>query len=101
MELLFPHECHNCGLVDEARFTYAGPHIKQVCNGCACYVKFVSKGIIPDTKEIKLKVWAISTDLEKIDLCKGLIGFVPNLVGVDEKLMYWRLYLKMREEFNA
>jgi len=101
MELLFPHECHNCGLVDEAKFIYAGPHIKQVCNGCDRYVKFVSQSIIPDVREIKLRIWAISTNVVLIDVYKGMSGFVPDLTGLDGKIMYWRLYLKMREGENA
>lgn len=100
MELLFPHKCNHCGVTDEAKFIYAGPHIKQVCNNCGKYVKFVSQAIIPDVKEIKLKIWAISTDIELIDFTKGLSGFIHDLTGVDEKINYWRLYLKMREDKN-
>jgi len=87
-------------LTDEAKFTYAGPHIKQACNKCNAYVKFVSKSILPDVKEIKLKIWALSEDLDVIEIYKGKIGFVENLNGTDEKIMYWRLYLKIREVSN-
>lgn len=98
MELLLPHECSYCGLTDEAKFTYAGPHIKQVCNGCNRYVKFFNKSLIPDVKEIKLKIWGITTELNAIDYCKGLIGFIDGLKGLDEKMIYWRLYLCVRKE---
>ena len=52
--------CHKCGVIDEARFAYAGPHIKQVCNNCHFYVKFFNVKLIPDVKEIKLKIIALS-----------------------------------------
>lgn len=97
MELLVPHECHSCGSVDEAKFTYAGPHIKQVCNGCGRYVKFFSKNCIPDVMEIKFKIWYIVKDTAKIELIKARIGFQDDLSGLDEKMMYWRLYLSVRK----
>lgn len=102
-ELLIPHECHSCGVIDEAKFVYAGPHIKQVCNGCGKYVKFFSKYAIPDVKEIKLKIWGITRDISKIDEIKSNLGF-PNdteyVSNIDSKMMYWRLYLTLRQEDN-
>lgn len=102
MELLIPHECHYCGLVDEAKFVYAGPHIKQVCNGCNRYVKFFSKYQIPDIKEIKLKIWSMTTDVVFIDKLKSEIGFTSSSTAdvLDKKIMYWRLYLKVKANFN-
>ena len=97
MELLVPHECHYCGLVDEAKFIFSGPHVKQVCNGCNRYVKFYSMSAIPDVREIKLKIWSLTTDLNIIDECKIKSSFVPGLSGIDNKITYWRLYLKVRE----
>ena len=97
-KLLVPHECHHCGVVDEAKFVFSGPHIKQVCNGCSRYVKFFSKSKIPDVREIKLKIWSITKDIDYIKKCKEKSSFVENLSGIEQKIMYWRLYLQIREE---
>lgn len=96
MQLLIPNECHYCGLVDEAKFVYAGPHIKQICNGCGKYVKFFDKAKIPDAKETKLVIWSITQDLEKINQAKANCNFIENLTGLDLKIMYWWLYLSIR-----
>lgn len=98
MQLLIPNECHYCGLVDEAKFVYAGPHVKQLCNGCGRYVKFFDKAKIPDSRETKLTIWAITQDIAEISLAKDQIGFVENLKGLDLKMMYWRLYLEIRRK---
>lgn len=93
---MIPYECHVCGVVDEAKFVYAGPHIKQLCNSCGKYVKFFNKALIPDVKEIKLSIWGIKKDVETIEQAKKECGFVDGLTGLDEKIQYWRLYLYMR-----
>lgn len=98
MQLLIPNECTYCGLVDEAKFVYAGPHIKQVCNGCGRYVKFFDKSKIPDSKETKLAIWAITQDIAEIEDSKYRIGFIENLKGLDLKMIYWRLYLETRRK---
>lgn len=82
-------------MVDEARFTYAGPHIKQVCNGCGFYVKFFNVKLIPDIKDIRLKIWAISN--QNIEICKKEVDFIDNLKELDGKMMYWKLYLQVRK----
>jgi hypothetical protein len=97
MELLVPHDCSYCGTTDEAKFIFSGPHLKQVCNGCNRYVKFYSKSAVPDTQEIKHKIWAITQDTAFIDAAKEESGFVISASGFDLKIMYWRLYLKVRE----
>jgi hypothetical protein len=98
MQLLIPNECHYCGLVDEAKFVYAGPHVKQICNGCGKYIKFFDKAKIPDSKETKLAIWAITTDIDSINESKNQIGFVDGLKGLDLKMIYWRLYLEVRRK---
>jgi hypothetical protein len=97
MTLLIPNECHYCGLVDEAKFVYSGPHIKQICNGCDKYIKFFDKSKIPDVKEIKLTIWSITNNIEKISQAKNDCNFVNDLKGLDLKIMYWRLYLQIRK----
>lgn len=97
MELLVPHECQSCGAVDEAKFIFSGPHIKQVCKGCNRYVKFYSKSAIPDVSEVRLKIWSITQDTSFIDAAKEASGFVSGVKGLDGKIYYWRLYLKVRE----
>lgn len=96
----FNNECHKCGVCDEYRFHYAGPHIKAVCNGCGFYVKFIKPQQIPDVKEIKLRIWSMTDQkTEPIETAKQKCAFVPNLKGTDEKLQYWKLYLELRKEF--
>jgi len=97
MQLLIPYECHHCGVVDEAKFVYAGPHVKQICNCCNKYVKFFDKALIPDARETKLRIWAITQDVPKITSAKAEIGFIENLKGLDLKMIYWRLYLQVRK----
>ena len=52
---------------------------------------------MPDVKEIRLKIWSITQDVAYIDAAKEGCSFVPDLSGMDGKMMYWRLYLKLRE----
>lgn len=99
MEPFFETQCHKCGIVDEAKFSYAGPHLKQICCECGAYIKFFDKKLIPDVQEIKLKIWAITGgDLERINEAKKKIEFVDNLTGLYQKIMYWRLYLHIRKQ---
>ena len=100
MELLIPHTCKVCGLTDEAQIRYAGPHLKQSCHHCGTYVKFFSKLLMPDHQEIKLKIWAITQDTSEIEAAKEMCGFVEGLKGLDQKIMYWRLYLYLRDYYT-
>ena len=93
--------CHQCGAMDEAKFTFAGPHIKQVCLHCGCYIKFFNKSSIPDSKDIKQKIWHIADgNIEVINKAKKQVEFLENLTGLNQKLMYWKLYLYLRVECN-
>jgi hypothetical protein len=97
MKAFFEHKCHKCGLIDEARFVHAGPHLKQICNGCGFYVKFIDKSEIPDHIEIKQKIWFIANqNLALIKKAKQEVEFI-ELTGLSRKLQYWKLYLKVRE----
>lgn len=96
MELFIPHNCSACGQTEEAKFVFSGPHVKQICNSCNAYVKFVSKSAIPDATEIKLKIWAITKDVSFIDAAKEQCGFVEGLTGLQNRMMYWRLYLSVK-----
>lgn len=97
MNLLKPFECHHCGVVDEAKFVFSGPHIKQVCNCCDSYVKFISKAQVPDSTETKLRIWSITNQSTLlIEQAKSNCGFIDNLNGVERNIMYWRLYLSVR-----
>lgn len=97
MELLVPHVCHTCGVEDEAKFIFSGPHLKQVCNGCNRYVKFFSKSAVPDITEVRFKIWSLTQDTSFIDAAKEASGFVDGGTGLEGKILYWRLYLKIRE----
>lgn len=96
MELFIPHNCSACGKTEEAKFLFSGPHVKQVCGHCNAYVKFVSKSIIPDATEIRLKIWSITQDVPLIEAAKEQCGFVEGLSGLQNRIMYWRLYLSVR-----
>lgn len=97
MELLVPHVCSHCGVTDEAKFIFSGPHLKQVCNSCGRYVKFFSKSAVPDAREVKFKIWGITQDTSFIDAAKEKSGFVDGFNGLELRMMYWRLYLTVRE----
>lgn len=93
----FQHECHKCGVADEARFVNAGPHVKQVCNNCGFYVKFFDKTLIPDVKDIRLKIWFVcEQDATVITNLKQQCEFVESLQGLQAKLQWWKLYLAAR-----
>lgn len=97
MELFIPHVCHVCGQTDEAKFVFSGPHVKQLCNSCGSYVKFVSKSVVPDATEIRFKIWSLTKDVSLIDAAKEASGYVDNLKGLEKRMMSWRLYLKVKE----
>ncbi|MGJ1360588.1 hypothetical protein ACR79B_05120 [Sphingobacterium spiritivorum] len=98
MNLLKPYECPHCGVADEAKFVFSGPHIKQVCNHCDAYVKFISKSAVPDATEVRLRIWSITNQsTELIEKAKTKCGFVENLKGVERNIMHWRLYLTIRD----
>lgn len=98
---MISHTCNTCGITDEAQFKYAGPHIKQVCNYCGAYVKFFSKGLLPDHKEIKLNIWSmVKGDTEKTETVKSESYHFDGLSGLELKLAWWRLYLETRESFR-
>lgn len=69
------HHCVKCGITDEAKFILGSVHLKQVCNHCGFYVKFFDKTKLPSTAE-----------------CEFI-----ELKGLGKQLMYWRLYLKIRD----
>lgn len=99
MTAFFPHTCTKCGLIDEARFVYAGPHVKQVCNGCGFYVKFFDKALIPDVRDIRAKIWVVAVgNKDLIEQAKYACEFIPGLSGVNGKMMYWKLYLEVRKK---
>lgn len=95
-EFLIPSHCHKCGVIGESRLSWAGPHIKQSCDSCGSYQKFYDKALIPDVREIKIKIWGIANaDLSLIETVKKEINFVENIKGVDAKLEYYKLYKKI------
>lgn len=91
-EYLIPCACHKCGCVGESNLSWAGPHIKQSCSECGAYQKFYDKSLIPDVREIKIRIWGITTNLSVIEKLKQEINFVPNLPKLDAKLQYYKLY---------
>ena len=102
MDLLISNHCHKCGAVDEARLSFAGPHIKQSCNRCGTYKKFISYLEIPDVKLIKLRIAYITEgDITHIEKVKKELGiFNPALKGLVEQSAYWSLYIAIKQEFD-
>lgn len=99
--LLLPNSCHKCGYEGESGLRYAGPHIKRVCGKCGGYIEFVKNIKIPDVKEIKLKIWAITEqDVEVINKAKKDIDFLDTVTGLDLKIQYWKLYLFITKALN-
>lgn len=98
MENFFTHECFKCGGIDEANFEICGPHIKQVCLHCGCYVKFRSKMEIPPLGEIRKKIWETTGgDLNIISKAKEMSGFTEKYEDVKTALVgWWSIYIKSR-----
>lgn len=91
--------CHKCGSCNEAKFYISGPHLKQVCIDCGAYIKFFDKSLVPDVTEIKQKIfYMMDGDLNLIEKGKIDCEFIPNLTGLTNKLMYWKLYLQLRKD---
>lgn len=90
--------CHKCGACDEARFVNSGPHLKQICIACGAYIKFFDKAKVPDVKEVKLKIFYMTEgDLSFMSQLKKESEFIEGLTGLQQKLMYWKLYLHARK----
>lgn len=99
----FEHTCHKCGLIDEARFVFSSNMaVKQICNGCGFYVKFFDKALVPTVFDIKQKIWYIvEANLGIIKEAKREVEFIDNLTGMPQRLMYWKLYLNIRNLCSA
>lgn len=91
-------DCIHCGSLNEADFVLCGPHLKQICADCGRYVKFFSKALLPELKAIRNKIWAIANeDKETIAKAKKEVGFIDGLTGLEQKVMHWKLYMRLRE----
>ena len=63
-------------------------------------MKFFNKALIPDVKEIKLKIfYIVDSNLQAIENMKKECEFIEGLTGIQQKLMYWKLYLTVRKNF--
>lgn len=72
----------------------SGPHVKQICGKCGSYIKFYDKGLIPDLREIKLRILYLANgDLSEIENAKLQIGFMVDNHPLWIKLQYWKLLL--------
>lgn len=101
MNNLIECKCHKCGIVGESRLSWAGPHIKQSCPECGAYQKFIDKSLIPDVKDIKVKIWGIAeAQLNIIEAFKKEISFVEGLNGLYAKLEYYRLFLALKNNIK-
>ena len=94
------NDCHICGTVAESKLYWSGPHIKQVCQFCGHYIKFIKPLYIPTTREIKEKIWFMTDgNKEAISAAKESVEFIEGCTGPYEKVMYFKLYLHLRTSF--
>jgi hypothetical protein len=100
MKPYFEHTCHRCGEIGELDFNFAGPHIKAVCSGCGFYVKFFDKSLLPDPKELKMKIMILAdNNIQKIIERKSKLGiFYDGISGMNAKIAYWKLYISFIKE---
>lgn len=98
----FETSCHKCGFIDEAAFTFStNGAVKQICNNCHAYVKFFDKSLVPTVYDIKVKIWYIvQKNMAIIEQAKKDVEFISDLTKLSQQLMYWRLYLRIREICN-
>lgn len=96
MKLLIETTCRKCGAVDEGRFEWSAHNLKQICISCEAYQMHYPQAKFPSTKEIKNRIWEITSDLELIQHIKDEIDF-KELTGIHEQVMYWNLYLQLKE----
>lgn len=107
MDNFFNHTCRKCGGIDEAKFTQSGPHVKQLCLHCGCYVKFFDKSVLPDISDIRMKIWIVSgKNANLINSAKESVSFHEYSDTVKysntwtklvlQKLQWWKVYLKVR-----
>lgn len=96
--MIFEHHCSTCNKTDEAKFVFVGSQVTQVCNACGAYARLFDRRQLPGLKRIKEACWITSnSDLLLIEDAKEEIKFLEHLKGTNEKMMYWKLYLKLRD----
>lgn len=95
--------CHKCGGIDFVELRFAGPHIKAVCSHCNSYLKFVEKSLLPDVREIKMKIMVLAnSDIELINKAKSELGiFYNGIIGLDAKIAYYRLYVLLHKQIKS
>ncbi len=97
MKLLIETTCRYCGAVDEGRFEWKAHNLKQTCMSCGRYLRHYKQEKFPSAKTIKLRIWEIANkDVDLIQHIKDEIEF-EELDGINEQVMYWNLYLQIRE----
>jgi hypothetical protein len=93
-QFFFPNTCHKCGAIGEAKFIIGSTHLKQVCVACGFYVKFFDKALVPNVLQIRQKIWFVSgQNKELIEQCKVQAEYTDGLSGLNEKIMWWNVYL--------
>jgi hypothetical protein len=92
--------CHKCDSKLPHKYSYAGPHIKEVCGSCGAYFKFASKNTIPSFIESKQLIWAITTDIKLINETKVEMGvFHKDLKGMYANVAYHNLYVNIVKKY--
>lgn len=92
--------CHKCDTLLPTIYAFAGPHIKEICGACGAYIRFAPKQVIPDFKESKALIWAVTNDLAIIEKEKKEMGvFHKDLNGLARNMYYHNLYVRIIKNF--
>ena len=97
------HNCTHCGAIDYVALQYAGPHIKALCAHCGKYIRFVDKSILPDPKELKMKIMVLAkSDINLIQEEKNKLAiFYNGISGMDAKIAYYRLFVAVSKRMEG
>ncbi len=94
-------DCTRCASDLPNRYTYAGPHIKEVCSNCGFYIRFAPKQTIPSMKESKQHIWCVTNDLKLIEEIKTKMAvFHKDLKGMDANVAYHNLHVEILKHFS-
>jgi hypothetical protein len=92
--------CHKCDTKLPEKYSFAGPHIKEICSACGAYIRFAPKVCIPSFIESKQKIWAVTNDVDLINNKKSEMGvFHKDLKGLYANVAYHNLYVEILKHF--
>lgn len=94
--------CHKCDTKLPTKFSYSGPHIKEICGECNAYIKFANKVSVPPFQESKNRIWATTNNLALIEEEKTKMGvFHKDLKGIHANISYHNLYVNILKRYST